>query len=126
MRNDRLGLGSHTLPMTRSRSTPPSDLAHRWYLAEWARHFGKTQADAQRELGWNKATASFLWTGKQRYNQDIVDQVSTWFGVEPYELLMSPKDAIALRNIRISARQIAAESASDLSARPASKLKSIT
>lgn len=95
--------------MVRKKSTRPADLSHRWYLAEWALHLGKIQADAQRELGWNKATASFLWTGKQRYTQDLVDQVARWFSIEPFELLMRPHEALALRNIRNSARVIVAE-----------------
>ena len=57
--NDRASWTRETHPMSRKRSTPPNDLAHRWYLAEWALHFGKSQADAQRALDWNKATAAF-------------------------------------------------------------------
>lgn len=95
--------------MTRKRSTPPADLSHRWYLAEWAALAAKTQADAQRELGWSKASASALWRGNQRYTQDLVDDVARWFGIEPFEVLMRPQDALALRNIRGAARLIAAE-----------------
>lgn len=95
--------------MLRKRSTPPKQLAHGWYLAEWAGHFGKRQADAQRELGWPKATASRLWNGKQRYTQDLVDEVSEWLGITPPELLMPPAQALAIRNFRASAMVIAAE-----------------
>lgn len=95
--------------MPRKKVVPPGELRHRWYLAEWAEHFGKRQADAQRELGWNKSTASFLWNNKQRYSQNLVEEAADWLGIEPYELLMKPEDAMALRRIRSSARQIAAE-----------------
>ncbi|GGL48192.1 hypothetical protein GCM10010983_51940 [Caulobacter rhizosphaerae] len=87
--------------------TPPTELSHRWYLAEWAKAVGKIQADAQRELGWPKATASDLWRGRQRYNQELVDQVSNWLNVRPYELLLPPNEALALRDMRKSAQQIA-------------------
>lgn len=68
---------------------------------------GKSQADAQRDLGWAKASASTLWNGKQRYTQDLVDEVSTWFHIRPYELLMHPADAMALRQLRETAAKIA-------------------
>jgi hypothetical protein len=86
--------------MARKRSTPPRQLSHHWYLREWAEVLEKTQADAQRDLGWAKATASDLWTGKQRYTQDYVDEVAAWFHIRPYELLMPPADAIAIRQMR--------------------------
>lgn len=95
--------------MPKSPSTPPSALGHRWYFAEWASHRGKKQADAQRELGWSRSTASGLWNGTQRYTQERVDEASVWLGVAPYELLMPPEEAVALRGLRDSAYAIAAE-----------------
>lgn len=93
--------------MPKKRSTPPRLLGHRWYLAEWAAHLGKIQADAQRELGWPKATASDLWNAKQRYTQDLVDQVAKWLGLQPYELLLPPTEAEGLRQMRQAAYAIA-------------------
>ncbi len=69
---------------------------------------GKRQADAQRDLGWSKATASHLWNGKQRYTQDHVDEVAQWLGIEPFELLMEPSLAKAMRAFREAASVIAA------------------
>lgn len=62
-----------------------------------------------RELGWSRSSASDLWTGKQRYTQDHVDEVARWLGIEPFELLMPPRDARALRGMREMAHAIAAE-----------------
>lgn len=93
--------------MPRKRSTPPAQLGHQWYLREWAETLGKIQADAQRELGWSKASASDLWNGSQRYTQDLIDEVAVWFQIRPYELLMHPADAMALRQVRESAARIA-------------------
>jgi len=93
--------------MPRRRSTPPRQLSHHWFLPEWAESLGKTQADAIRELGWAKATASDLWNAKQRYTQDLVDEVSGWLAIRPYELLMSPEQAMAIRRLRQEAVRIA-------------------
>lgn len=94
--------------MSRRTSTPPRRLTHHWYLSEWAAQAGKSQADAVRELGWNKSTASFLFNGKQRYTQDLVDEVAVWLNVRPFELLLPVEIAMGLRQLRSSALQIAA------------------
>ena len=107
--NDQQKGSAHDHTMPRKRSTPPSELGHRWFLADWAAHFFKRQADAQRELGWTKSQASRLWTGKQRYTQDLVDQAARWLGIAAWELLMPPNQALAIRRFRESAMAIAAE-----------------
>lgn len=97
--------------MPRKAATPPSELSHRWYLAEWATYYGKTQADASRAMGWPKSNASELWNGKQRYNQDLVDQVILWLEIRSFELFMPPAEAVALRRLRETALVIAADHA---------------
>lgn len=92
--------------MPRKRSTPPRELSHHWYLAEWAKMYGKKQADAQRQLGWSKASASTLFRGKQRYTQDLVDEASEWLKIRPYELLLPPEVAMAIRQLRENAATI--------------------
>lgn len=84
-------------------ATPPRRLSHHWYLAEWAKRKGVRQRDAIEKLGWSKAQASDLFTGKQRYTQDLIDEVSAWLRLSPYELLMEPEDALAIRGIFQSA-----------------------
>lgn len=120
VRNDAAATLPHPQAMARKRSTPPSLQGHRWYLPEWASHFGKIQADAQRDLGWSKATASDLWNGKQRYTQDHIDEVSNWLSIEPFELLMLPREALALKAFREAAQLIASEAASAARKPPAS------
>ena len=95
--------------MPKRSSKPPSELTHQWHLAAWAALGGKKQADAQRDLGWSRSTASGLWNGTQRYTQERVDEAARWLGIEPYELLMRPEEAIDLRRLRESAFAIAAE-----------------
>lgn len=78
-----------------------------WFLREWLAHFGKRQASLVNELGWDKARANFLWHSKQAYRRDDVNAISSWLGIEPHELLMSPEEATALRNLRQAAAEIA-------------------
>jgi transcriptional regulator with XRE-family HTH domain len=96
-------------PAKRS-STPTAEMHHRWYLPEWCTLHGKRQADLERDLGWPRAKTSMLWNGKQRYTQEQIDEVSIYLGVEPYELLMPPDEAVGLRQLRDAARSIVANS----------------
>jgi hypothetical protein len=92
--------------MARRKSKPPRLLSHHWYLAEWAERLQVRQKDAIDKLGWSKAQASDLFTGKQRYTQDLVDEVAAWLQLAPYELLMPPADALAIRAMRDSAARL--------------------
>ena len=82
-------------------------LARDWHLREWLAYFGKKQAALVNELGWNKSKASFVWNGKQPYSREIVNEVTDWLGIAPYELLMAPEKAMALRQLEETARRIA-------------------
>jgi hypothetical protein len=99
--------------MARKRSTPPRQLSHRWYLAEWAKMYDKSQADAQRALGWSKASASTLFRNKQRYTQDLIDEAADWLQVRPYELLLPPDVAMAIRRVREDAARIVSHTVSE-------------
>lgn len=80
-----------------------------WHLRDWMTFRGKRQSALVNELGWTKNRAHLVWHGKQPYTREDVNTVSAWLGIEPFELLMAPPDAMALRAIRQSALQIAAE-----------------
>ncbi len=92
--------------MARKRSTPPRLLSHHWYLTEWAERLNVRQVDAINHLGWSKAQASDLFNGRQRYTQDLIDEVAQWLHLSPYELLMPPEDALAIRQMRQSAARL--------------------
>lgn len=79
-----------------------------WFLSEWLAYFNQKQSDAARELDWNKAKVSLTAAGKQPYNRDDVDQVCEWLGLDPHELLMSPREALDIRQLRETAQRIAA------------------
>lgn len=81
---------------------------HDWYLQQWMAHFNKKQAALTNELGWNKGRANHIWHSKQEYKRDLVNEVSSWLGIEPYELLMPPAEALQLRALKASALAIAA------------------
>jgi transcriptional regulator with XRE-family HTH domain len=80
-----------------------------WYLREWATYRGKRQAQLVAELGWHSTTAHRLWHGRQPYRRDFLNEAARWLEIAPFELLLPPPEALALRSIRQSARMIAAE-----------------
>lgn len=84
-----------------------------WYLQEWLAYFKKKQAALMNELGWSKAKGNDTWHGRQRYNRDMVNEVAAWLNIAPYELLLPPKEAIALRDLRQNAMTIAAAQHAD-------------
>lgn len=92
-----------------------------WFLQQWLDHFDKRQASLVNELGWDKSRANFVYHGKQPYRRDLVNEIATWLQIEPYELLMDPKEAIAIRYLRAAARSIAEGSPLPASTDPAPK-----
>lgn len=80
-----------------------------WYLKDWLKERGKRQADLERDLGMNKAKASLLANNKQPYDQDDISAIAEYLDVKAYELLMHPRDALALRLFRATAAQIASD-----------------
>lgn len=92
-------------PMPRAK--PISIPTHDWYLAQWLSTCGKEQADLEKDLEWNKSKASLMLRGKQRYHRDDINEVAAWLNLQPYELLMHPSDAMAIRQLRIDARRVA-------------------
>lgn len=63
--------------------------------------------------GWSKTTASLLYNCQQDYNPDLIEQAAHALNIKPYELLMHPAEAMALRRVRENSIKIAAESRID-------------
>lgn len=84
------------------------DFKHTWYLREWLQQSDPplSQADMQRGMSWSKAKAHDVWHGQQ-YTQAMVDELSSWLNVRPFELLLPPAEAMAIRRMRESAVTIA-------------------
>lgn len=89
-----------------------------WHLQDWMRHFKKRQAALVNELGWTKGRANYVWHGESPYRREVVNEIAAWLGIQPFELLMRPQDALALRRIRETALVIAAEGQHELEGAP--------
>ncbi|WP_271165834.1 hypothetical protein ACETKC_10200 [Brevundimonas intermedia] len=106
----------------RRRRTGQSRLVEKnWFLQQWLDHFNKRQASLVNELGWDKSRANFVYHGKQPYRRDLVNEIAAWLQIEPYELLMDPQEAIAIRYLRAAARSISEGSPLPASTDPAPK-----
>lgn len=92
--------------MAKASQKTQRDFAHTWFIREWADLAGFTQADAQRLLGWSKAKASDIWNGQQ-YTQSIIDELAPILKARPYELLMSPEEAMLIRRARDTSPRLA-------------------
>jgi hypothetical protein len=99
-RNAFSGQGGYPVRM----SSPPQ---HDWYLKEWLRATGKKQKDLVKDLDWNKSKASLMVRGLQAYTKEEVNQVADYLNIRPWELLMLPEDAFALRRWRAEMIRIA-------------------
>ena len=88
-----------------------------WHLREWMKELGYIQASLTNDLGWAKAKAHAVWHSQQPYGRTMVNELSAWLGIEPYELLMPPSQALAIRRLRETAAQIVA----DKDSRPATQ-----
>lgn len=80
-----------------------------WHLQGWMAHFGKRQADIIADLGIERGRVSKIYNGRQPYTRALINQMARWLEIAPYELLMPPAEAIALRRLRETAHMIAAE-----------------
>lgn len=88
----------------------------KWFLREWmaATGFGERGGQSRlRELtGWSKATMSQLYKGEQDYNPTLLEEAAAALSAEPFELLIPPERAMALRQLRESAAVIVKTDAS--------------
>lgn len=95
---------------------------HDWYLREWMTQFGKVQFALVTELGWHKGTANKVWHGDQPYKRDMVNEIAAWLNIKPYELLMHPEDAMAIRRTREAAALVVANNPREGDAAPVVKI----
>lgn len=77
-----------------------------WYLREWFASLGKIQRDLVTQLDYPPATANALWHGVQRYRRDHIQQISQFLNIRPYELLMHPDEAMALRRLKSAIAEV--------------------
>jgi hypothetical protein len=72
----------------------------RGYVQEWMESVQLRQTDLVNMLGYSKAKANAIWHGEQRLNEDILEQIAALVNAKPYELLMTPAEAMKVRRIR--------------------------
>lgn len=99
---DAKGLCSHDLNM----AVP--DMPD-WYLREWFATMGLKQRDLVTKLDYQPAAAHALWHSVQRYRRDHIADISALLNIQPYELLMPPEEAMALRRLRSAIAEVAAK-----------------
>lgn len=92
------------------KATPARTIGPDWYLAEWMAAKGiRTQAELGRLTGWGKARCNEVFHGKTEYYRAIVNEVAAALHIHPWELLMHPAEANAIKSMRESALRIAAD-----------------
>ena len=80
---------------------------HDWFLKEWLSTLGVKQAKIIKDLDQNKGKVSLLVSCKQQYTRDDVNLLADYLNIKPYELLMHPSDAMAMRSFKTDAIKIA-------------------
>lgn len=91
--------------MAKKPAPTQKDFNHLWHIREWLASHRKAQVDLIKDLNWSKAKASAVWHGQQ-YTQSLIDELAPYLQARPYELLMSPDEAMALRGLRANAVRI--------------------
>lgn len=89
-----------------------------WYLADWLRTTGVSQAQLVGKTELSKTAVSLLVNSRQDYDPMIVQTIADALNIRPYELLMHPDDAMALRRLRNDAIEVVQNSASFGEAKP--------
>lgn len=106
-RNDICRESSHNWNMATRRGKPTGI---NWFLKEWVDFtwpVGRgAQAAMMKATGWSRATMSQLYNNEQDYSPKRVNEAALALNAEPWELLMPPERAMALRRIRASAEEI--------------------
>lgn len=80
---------------------------HDWYLREWFATMGMKQRDLVTKLDYQPALAHALWHSVQRYRRDHIEQISALLNIQPYELLMPPEEAMAMRRLKSAIAEVA-------------------
>lgn len=87
----------------------PKAVGPDWFLSDWMRTLQVRPVDLVHETGMGKATISDIVNGRTDYYRALVNEMARALKIEPFELLMPPDEAYALRRLRATALTIAAE-----------------
>jgi len=86
-------------------SSPRQD----WYFKDWLHALQLKQSQVVALTDWPKSKVSKLVNGKVDFDRQILQEAAFALDVHPYELLMTPEDAMALRGFRTAAFAIVAQ-----------------
>jgi len=90
----------------KSNDTPSTAPAWDWYLTDWMKTLGVNQTKLRNDAGWSKAAASEIQAGKTGYSKRLVNEAANALNIQPYELLMHPEEAMAIRQLRQQALRV--------------------
>jgi transcriptional regulator with XRE-family HTH domain len=93
--------------------------AHDWYLRQWLGALGMTQQSLADSADWQKSKVSRLVSGFTPYDRDIINTIASVMHIQPFELLLDPAEAMAMRRMRETAISIAADIQLPYTAEPA-------
>lgn len=91
------------------KSVPTTTIGPDWFLQDWMKTQRTIAADIARETGWAKSRVSEIVNGQTNYYREIVNELARVLRIQPFELLMHPDAAFAIRRLQDTALQIAAE-----------------
>jgi hypothetical protein len=77
-----------------------------WYLSDWMRTLKVSQAKLAAECDWTPSTMHGIYHGRTNYYREIVNLIASKLNIQPYELLMHPEQAMAVRKMQASAAEI--------------------
>jgi transcriptional regulator with XRE-family HTH domain len=100
--NDWQPTGCYSRRMAHSR---PKRFTN-WYLRDWMATLNVTQAQLVEATDLSKTAVSLLADDRQDYRPDIIRDIAAALNIAPYELLMQPAVAMALRRQRESAAEV--------------------
>lgn len=64
------------------------------------------QAHLARQCDWEPSTMHGIYHGRTDYYREIVNLIAKKLNIQPYELLMHPDEAMALRALRKDAMRV--------------------
>lgn len=87
----------------KARPAPNRGAKPDWYLVEWLAYFKRNQTWLAKQMDVPTNTVHGIYHGRTSYYRDLLNQVASILHLEPYELLMPPEAAMALRRQRDAA-----------------------
>lgn len=92
--------------MPKKKTSPSAPPGNDWFLADWMRALKISQAGLSERTGWSKASMNDIYHGRTSYYRRILNEAADALHLQPYELLMHPRDAMEMRRITRSVRVI--------------------